>query len=72
MDEGIYRENFTKSGIQTKEDVEYKYKAILEAHPEEYGWEAGVPQVTMEADGTYTLVVPLTQYKDRIKSGRTL
>ena len=69
-DENIYREEFTRSGLQSMEDVRYKYDAILEEHPESYGWEAGAPRISKESDGTYTLVVPLTQYKDRKDKNR--
>jgi hypothetical protein len=69
--ENDYKENFVRSGLQTMEDVKYKYNAILEAHPVESGWEVGEPKVTKNPlNGTYTIEVPLTKHYDKVSGYR--
>ena len=62
MNEIEYQEIFTKSEVLVN-SVDYVLKAIKEAHPSEYGWDMGEPEIIKNPDGrTVTLKVPLTKY----------
>ena len=63
MNEIEYQEIFTKSEVPTN-SIDYILNAIAEAHPAEYGWTIGEPEIIKNSDGrTVTIKVPLTKYR---------
>ncbi len=57
-----YQEIFTKSEVPIN-NINYVLNAIKEAHPSEYGWVIGEPEIIKNRDGrTATLKLPLIKY----------
>ena len=65
-----YQEIFERSGFNTMEEVQYKINSVIEAHPQEYGWVVGQPEVIKGMDGKYTVRIPLKKYSVVAKEGR--
>ena len=63
MEENLeYQEIFERSGFDTLRQAEYKINAVIEEHPEEYGWVIGKPEITQDNDGKYRVRIPLKKY----------
>ena len=65
-----YKELFERSGFDTLEQVKYKINAVIEAHPQESGWEVGEPEITKDMNGKYKVSIPLTKYQVTRKHSR--
>lgn len=56
----VYKENFVATVLAA--DVNYKISAVIEAHPEEKGWEVGKIQKEDLGNGYVRLTIPLAKY----------
>ena len=71
MEENIeYQEVFERTGFDTVEDAQYKVRSVIEAHPQEYGWEAGQPEIFKDEKGKYGVRIPLKKYSSVQREGR--
>ena len=62
MNDVVYEEVFERTGYNTKGEAIHEIDAIIEAHPQEYGWEYGKPEIFQDFDGKYGVRVPLKKY----------
>lgn len=73
MNNGVYEELFERTGFNTREDALYKLNAIIEAHPQEHGWEIGEPEIFQDFEGKFGVRVPLKKYPiDTNTNGRSI
>ena len=48
-----------------------KIRSVIEAHPIEYGWVAGEPEIYKDNEGKYGVKIPLVKYSQEQNLGRS-
>ena len=66
-----YQEMFERTGFNTLEEAQYKIRSVIEAHPIEYGWVAGEPEIYKDNEGKYGVKIPLVKYSQEQNLGRS-